>query len=265
MSEHTPKVDRFNGENYALWKIKVRAVLVREDLWEVVTGKEEEWVDRRLRGSKKKEDAEEATREWRRRQEKALATIQLLVTDPILVKIGECQTAAETFAVLDGEFQSKTGINRLLLKQKLYTLRLAEEESVDTYLGEIDQILQQLAAVNSKIEEEDAALALLLGLPASWANFKTSICISSEKTGLKLPEVKAAIRTENLTRKVHESSIPDLGERAFYTRTKPQPKCGECGLQGHETKDCNTVCRKCGEKGHIKKNCKVVSSFAAAF
>ena len=34
-------VDKFNGENFSLWKFKMKMVLASKDLWDIVNGSEE--------------------------------------------------------------------------------------------------------------------------------------------------------------------------------------------------------------------------------
>ena len=42
-------VDKFSGENFNLWKFKVKMILAKKDLWEIVEGSEERPEDPRRR------------------------------------------------------------------------------------------------------------------------------------------------------------------------------------------------------------------------
>jgi len=243
-------------------KVKVKAVLVDKDLWNFVRLEKAKYADSIviMKGKKGSQSVEEAEQDWDLKQEKALAIIQLMVTDHVLIKITAAKTATQALQILDDEYESRTGVNKLLLKQQLYSTKLDESQEVESYVSKLDQILQQLGAVGCKIEEEDAALALLLGLPPSWANFKTAICIQAESKGLKLGTVKAAIRTESLTRKATDQ-IGDSREAAFYVGQagkfrRDTPQCERCGRTGHIGNLCRTKCFKCHEVGHLERNCK---------
>ena len=247
-------IEKFGGENYNMWWIKLKAWLTTKKLWEAVSTKKEEYVDiQHKKGSKM--EARELLEAWITAQERVLSYMQLFVTDAILVKISEAQTATEAIDLLDRQFSSKSGLNKLLLKQRLYSIKLGENDDVDTFLSEVEQILQQLASIECKIEGEDAALALLLGLPATWASFKTSICIQNEGKEIVLESVKAAIRTESLTRKIAGNEAG--GERAFLTHLQPwMTFCTKCKRTGHTEDRCLTKCYNCGKIGHTKKYCK---------
>ena len=149
------------------------------------------YLDKNVRGKKTEE---EAIDEYMGRQKKALANIQLMVTDNVLVKILMESTAQGALKVLDDEYEPKTGVNKLLLKMSLYMSKM-EEGSVDVekYVVEKEKTIQQLRAIGCVVEEEDAALAILIGLPSSWSQFRSMVCAQMGKGGLTVATVKAAI------------------------------------------------------------------------
>ena len=63
-------IDKFDGEDFHLWKFKMRMVLEEKDLWEIVTGKEERPIG-----------AGEKVQAYDKRCRKALATICLNLKD----------------------------------------------------------------------------------------------------------------------------------------------------------------------------------------
>jgi hypothetical protein len=63
----------------------------------------------------------------------------------------------------------------LLLKNKLQTLRMSEEESTSTYLNKVQDIINQLAAIGEHIPEDQLVLQILASLPESWENMTRNL------------------------------------------------------------------------------------------
>jgi Domain of unknown function (DUF4219) len=105
-------VEKFDGSSYNIWRIKIKAMLVTRGLWSAISVERNKFVEEKMnKGTKISE--EEIVSEWELAQEKRLSYMQLLVADTILVKISAATTAKDALEILDLEFSSKTGINKL--------------------------------------------------------------------------------------------------------------------------------------------------------
>ena len=62
---------------------------------------------------------------------------------------------------------SKSLMNKLYLKQKLYGLKMAESSDLSQHMNVFNQIISDLKRIDVKFEDEDKALMLLNSLPAS--------------------------------------------------------------------------------------------------
>lgn len=101
----TPSPPAFNGENYAIRVVKMKAFIRAYDLWEVV----EQGGDLpELRANpiivQMKEHIEEVAKSY-----KAVSCIHSAVTDTIFTRIMACETAKGAWDKLKEEFQ---GLNR---------------------------------------------------------------------------------------------------------------------------------------------------------
>ncbi|KAH8965187.1 hypothetical protein BDL97_04G105700 [Sphagnum fallax] len=65
-------IDKFNGENFNLWKFKMEMVLASMDLWEIVDGSEE---------APPSNSDPKVIKEYQRRAEKAMSTIAINLVD----------------------------------------------------------------------------------------------------------------------------------------------------------------------------------------
>jgi len=77
--------------------------------------------------------------------------------------------------------------NNLYLKKQLYRLRMTEETTVLEHLNFFNKVINELLAVDVKIDEKDKALILFSSLPQSYDHIVT-IMLYGKKT-LILEEV----------------------------------------------------------------------------
>ena len=110
---------------------------------------------------------------WNADQEPAKAVIVLSLADNQLVKIMKAKTALEMITILDSEFESKAVVNKIILKKRLFSFCLEEDKSLSSYVNDFDALLLQLGAINVVVDPEDAAIQLLVGLPASYGPLVT--------------------------------------------------------------------------------------------
>ena len=84
MADATLRIAKLNGSNYQTWKFKVELLLIKEDLWDVVS----------------EDPSEPVSAEWRTKDRKARATIGLLLEDNQLHLIRKETTANRTWRAL---------------------------------------------------------------------------------------------------------------------------------------------------------------------
>ena len=75
---------------------------------------------------------------------------------------------------------SKSLTNKLLLKKKLYGLKMVEGSILDQHINVFNQIISDLNRVDMKFEEEDMALILLNSLLESYENLVTTLMWGKE-------------------------------------------------------------------------------------
>ena len=65
-------------------------------------------------------------------------------------------------------YQSKSLVNKLFLRKKLYNLRMNDGNSNTEHLNVVNTVVSQLAYVDIKISDEDKCISLLCSLPDLW-------------------------------------------------------------------------------------------------
>ena len=97
------RIAKLNGSNYQTWKFKVELLLIKEDLWDVVS----------------QEPPEALTPEWRAKDRKARASIGLLLEDSQLHLVRKEITARATWNALKQYHEKSTLSNKASLLRKL--------------------------------------------------------------------------------------------------------------------------------------------------
>ena len=67
---------------------------------------------------------------------------------------------------------TKSLANKLCLKERLYTICMAEGTSIQSHLNEFNSIIIDLENLDVQIEDEDKAILLVVSLPPTYKHFK---------------------------------------------------------------------------------------------
>jgi hypothetical protein len=139
MSGLNVKIDKFTGRNsFSLWQIKMRALLKQQGLWAPLT-----------------KDFASGSGDVASLEEKAHSTIMLCLADEIITEVSDQETAAKLWLKLESLYMTKSLTNKLLLKQRLFGLRMQEGMQLREHLEQLNTLLLELRNIDVKIEDED--------------------------------------------------------------------------------------------------------------
>ena len=143
-------VMKFNGsENFGLWQIRVKDLLVQQGMVNALYGtKPEGMVDI----------------DWKELEVKAVASIQLCLGDDVMYHVMDEESPAAVWLKLESWYMSKSLTNKLYLKQRLYGLKMAEGLDLSQHINVFNKIIKDLKRVDVKFEDKDEALMLLNSL-----------------------------------------------------------------------------------------------------
>ena len=171
------EIEKFNGQSFELWKIKMEDLLVDREQWIAVdpgtmpTGM--------------------VKADWDKLERKARSTIRLCLSDSVLVNVSGEDTAKKLWDKLGNLYQSKSLVNKLFLRKKLYLLRMNEGDSVSEHLNAFNTVVSQLTSVGITISDDDKCISLLCSLPDSWDSLV--IAVGSNATKLNFDDVVASL------------------------------------------------------------------------
>ncbi|KAK2444748.1 alpha carbonic anhydrase [Trifolium repens] len=229
-------IEKFTGSNdFGLWKVKMKTVLVHNKCAEALKGAQ---MPASL------SDAEKADL-----NERAVSCITLCLGDKVLREVARETNAAGMWAKLESLYMTKSVAHKQFLKQKLYFYRMVESKSITEQLAEFNKIIDDLANIDVNLEDEDKALHLLCTLPKSYESFKDTVLYGKE-TAVTLEEVQSALWTKELT-KFKDLKVEDGANALNVSGGKGGSRCKKARAKGGD----KWSCFHCQKKGHFKRDC----------
>jgi len=86
--------------------------------------------------------------------------------------LSEEHIAANLWCKLESVYMTQSLTNRLLLKQRRFTLRMQEVMLLREHLDQLNSILLDLRNIDIKIDDDVVTLIMLVSLPLSYENFR---------------------------------------------------------------------------------------------
>ena len=117
---------------------------------------------------------------WEEMDAKALSAIQLCLSNEVLREVVKEITSKGIWEKLESLYMAKSVTNRLLLKSRLYDLRLEEGKPLKPHLDEFYSIVMDLQNIDVKLDDEDLAIYLSCSLPPSYKHFRETLLYGRE-------------------------------------------------------------------------------------
>jgi hypothetical protein len=172
--------------------------------------------------------------------------------------VSEEATTKDLWDKLGKLYQSKSLVNKLFLRKKLYNLRMRDGDSVAEHLNAFNTVVSQLVSIEIKISDEDKCISLLCSLPDSWDSLV--VAIGSNTTSLKFDEVVSSLLSEEMRQKNMEGQSTDAlfarGRSQEINRSKSSSGRSKSKGRSKSPRKFVKVCWRCGKEGHYKKQCR---------
>jgi len=162
-------------------------------------------------------------------------------------------SALDLWARLEELYMMKSVTNKIRLKERLYTFRMAKGTPVQKHLNDFNSIIVDLESLDVKVKDEDKAILLVVSLPPSYKYFKEIMLYSNSDT-ISFEDVKPNLLSkEKFDHDIHTDSAEGL------VVGRSTGKVGNGGRRKNRSKSRNPhtgkTCNFCGKLGHIVANC----------
>ncbi|KAL5757330.1 hypothetical protein ACOSP7_019941 [Xanthoceras sorbifolium] len=237
-------IEKFDRNmSFTMWQVKMRAILIHNGLHQALLGKDK--LPSIMDEAKKQE-----------MDDKALASIQLCLSNEVLREVMQEKTAKDLWDKLESLYVTKNLTTKLVAKHRLYTLSMAEGASIKSHIDEFSTILMDLGNMEISYDDEDQALMLLRSLPPSYKHFRDTLIYSRQT--LKLEDVKAALFSKELIDKELGTSRNDSPAEGLLVRGRTPDKSSSSNQRSRsrsKSRHRNLTCNYCKKKGHTKSEC----------
>ena len=119
---------------------------------------------------------------------------------------------------------------------------MKEGQSVQDHLKNMKEIVDKLAALGSKVAEDEPVVALLIGLPSSYTTLATALEAKGDE--LSLSFVQKALINEEQKRDVSRKAVTLASSKESALHVQKEAKrfvkgrCYKCNREGHKSFEC---------------------------
>ena len=136
-----------------------------------------------------------------------VATIRLCLRDDVMYHVMDEKSLAAVWLKLESRYMSKPLMNKLYLKQRLYSLKMTEDTNLSQHIKMFNQVIDDLKRVDVKFEDENKVLMLLNSLSTSPTYENLVTTLTRGKETLELEDVTGALLPSHQRKKnINENS-----------------------------------------------------------
>jgi hypothetical protein len=180
------RVEKFNGQNYQLWKIQMEDYLYQKDLFLPL-------------GGIAKKSVATKDEEWEILDRKALGMIWLSLAALVSFNISKEKTTKGLMDALAKLYEKPSVSNKVFLMKRLFNMKMSEGGSIADHLNDFNTVTNQLSSVKVDFDDEVRALLILCSLLESWNGLVMAVSNSvSGSNTLKFDDVVGVILSEEM-------------------------------------------------------------------
>ena len=121
-------IEKFNGTNFAYWKMQIEDLLHQKNFYLPL-------------GGKAKKPATMSNAEWEVLDREALGTIQCSLSKSVTFNISKEKTTENAMAALSWMYEKPLASNKVFLMRKLFSTKMVEGGVVAKHLDEFNMVM----------------------------------------------------------------------------------------------------------------------------
>ncbi|KAA8526936.1 hypothetical protein F0562_008835 [Nyssa sinensis] len=185
----------FNGENYQVWVIKMKAYLKALNLWEAV----ENDTDPAPLGDDPTIAQLKNYEEQKAKKPRALTCLHSALSKTIFLSVIACETPKEIWEKLREEYEGSQRVKNvklLTLKREFEMHKMKEGETVKEYARKLMEIVNKIKLFGESFPDSEIVEKMLISLPATFEPKISAIEESCDLTRLTVTELISKLHAQ---------------------------------------------------------------------
>jgi hypothetical protein len=168
----------YGASNFIAWKTRIDLILAKNKVLDIVKGM---IVKPEFKEGEEKEPHNVAAMEkFKYVDINAMSIIVDSIKYHLIPYISHIDSSKKMYNALTNLFSVRNIGQVMSLKNKLYDMKMNDDDSITSYFVRISQLRDQLQAIEEITSEKELVNIVLNGLPKTWDAFATSMNIRKE-------------------------------------------------------------------------------------
>ncbi|XP_076660400.1 uncharacterized protein LOC143363848 [Halictus rubicundus] len=232
------RIEPLTSKNYALWSMRLAALIKAKHLYQEVIVQDEPIKD--------ENDAESVARwnDWSRKNGEVCAIIILTLSAEQAMACRNITMAKELWNTIKRRHEGAERQRKTQLKMKLARIEKLEKESIDEYFTRVQSLATEISELGTVIDEGELIYFIIEGLPNKYSEVTTAISSN--------PNITYETTRETLLRfeSKYDKMRNEIEAKAFKVIEQKKGSCYNCGKYGHLARDCRSRPRIQSERGN---------------
>lgn len=256
---HTQSSIKLTGPNFPAWKVQFNALLIGYDLLSFVDGT-------KLCSAKTHGDYEY----WTRQDQLILHAILSSMDQNVVTMLGSAKNSKQAWDILNKTFASKTRTRIMQLKERL-TRYNKGSKSVTEYLHGIKALSDELAVINSPLDDIDLVIHSLNGLGPEYKEISAALRARENPIGFEelhdlLQDYETHLTRDDVTPPVTSAHAAYKGKPNFSKRGYPPNKSNYSSNNNQSPQSSKAVtCQYCDKPNHTAKVCYKLHGYPSGY
>ncbi|PSS37202.1 hypothetical protein PHLCEN_2v953 [Hermanssonia centrifuga] len=245
-----PTIPKLNDTNYVEWSMLIEALLVKKNLFDVVSGEES-----RPSGS----DNTKAVKAWKRRLQEAKSELLLNIELDQLSHTTRTADAHDIWESLRQVHEAHGLGTQMARRREFFTMKMKPDSPMARWIAEVRRASFLLAQIGGSVTEEDTIVVLANGLPPSYDNLVVNLD-STPADQLSLSYVVTRLLNEESRQSSSANATPAV---PAPKSTVPAPDAAFAAHMKKRTPLSQITCFGCSKKGHYRSDCPDLANASA--
>ncbi|CAI5471765.1 unnamed protein product [Closterium sp. Yama58-4] len=217
-------------------------------------------------GTEKKPDDESDIAAWKKKDQKAFATLISRIGINLVSSVRTCikleASAHEAWKRLETIHVNKTLHGKILARNAFYTVKWRASKSIHEYATRVEELGETFVDLGGTVTEEDWILTLLCGLPEEWSTVITTLD-SVQDTWTKETVVGRLLHEESRRRQFANESVETAmfsggssGGKSKWSKGATKKSYGGSDRGKGNMSNGASKCHYCGKAGHFWRECR---------